>query len=191
MITLHKIRLAAAGLALLTCGGVSPTVPQKAKELPVVPLQDRLATVARELGIPGCVLVERKAKVLARYDVLTDCILVSAQASAFGEPELRFILAHEHAHRVLGHAEETHNAQVALVSLYRRPLSELSDVEGLLAPARRSLEFAADAEAQRVLVARGEYSQEAVARLLLNQTEETATHPAGPARLAELAHSLR
>lgn len=191
MITLHKIRLAAAGLALLTCGGVAPTVPQKAKELPVVPLQDRLATVARELGIPGCVLVERGAKTLARYDVLTDCILVSAQASAFGEPELRFILAHEHAHRVLGHAEETHNAQVALVSLYRRPLSELSDVEGLLAPARRSLEFAADAEAQRVLVARGEYSQEAVARLLLNQTEETATHPAGPARLAELAHSLR
>lgn len=191
MITLHKIRLAAAVLALLTCVGVAPTVPQKAKELPVVPLQDRLATVARELGIPGCVLVERRAKVLARYDVLTDCILVSAQASAFGEPELRFILAHEHAHRVLGHAEETHNAQVALVSLYRRPLSELSDVEGLLAPARRSLEFAADAEAQRVLVARGEYSQEAVARLLLNQTEETATHPAGPARLAELAHSLR
>lgn len=191
MITLNQIKWAAAGLALLTCAGVALTVPQTTKELAAVPLQERLITLARELDVPGCVLVERGAKTMARYAVSTDCILVSGQASAFGDPELRFILAHEHAHRVLGHAEETHNAQVALVSLYRRPLSELSDVEGLLAPARRSLEFAADAEAQRVLVARGEYSQEAVARLLSNQTEETATHPAGPARLAELAHSLR
>lgn len=188
---LHKIRLAAAGLALVTCAGVALTVPQTAMEMPVVPLQERLAAVARELDVPGCVLVERKATAIARYDVRTDCILVSPQASAFGDPELRFILAHEQAHRVLGHAEEMHNAQVALVALYKRPLSELSEVDELLAPARRSLEFAADAEAQRVLVARGEYSQEAVARLLLNQTEETATHPAGPARLAELAHSLR
>ena len=191
MITLNQIKWAATGLALLTCAGVALRAPPKANEPLAVPFQERLIALARTLDVPGCVLVERGAKTLARYAVSTDCILVSGQASAFGDPELRFILAHEHAHRVLGHAEEMHNAQVALVALYKRPLSELSEVDELLAPARRSLEFAADAEAQRVLVARGEYSQEAVARLLLNQTEETATHPAGPARLAELAHSLR
>lgn len=190
MITLNQIKRAATGLALLVCAGVAPS-PPKANEPLAAPLQERLIALARKLDVPGCVLVERGAKTLARYAVSTDCILVSGQASTFRDPELMFILAHEHAHRVLGHAEETHNAQVALVALYKRPLSELSEVAELLAPAQRNLEFAADAEAQRVLVARGEYSQEAVARLLLNQTEETSTHPAGPARLAELAHSLR
>lgn len=149
-------------------------------------LQDRLTQLAAELAVPGCLLVERRSASIARYAVATDCIIVGAEAASYDDAQLRFVIAHEQAHRELGHAQEVQDAQLALASLYKRPLSQISDAEALMAPVRRALELAADAEASRRLRAKGVFDLAAIRRVLALQPE-TAMHPSGEARLKALA----
>lgn len=172
------------------------TLPlQSAESFTEMPSQQhidvRVEHLAASLGITDCVVMTEKTKGLAAYDGALDCVLLSPDLARYSDDAIRFALAHEHGHRMLGHVQQSKDAQVAVANLYaaasRKPVKEVMHLDQALSASHHARELAADAYARTLLVDKG-YSL-AGAQELLATTQQAATHPAGATRLHELTRT--
>lgn len=178
------------GIAITLGIALSPSKARVPSAIPARPFSARIAEQTSRLGIGGCVVEDRYSAHVARYSAERDCILISTSASGYSDEALAFVLAHEHAHKTLKHAQRTREAVLGLSALYKaetgKGFAEIVGKDELLSPMKRDFELEADAEAASMLISQGRLNLVAVASILGSEPE-TLNHPAARVRLEALA----